>query len=440
MRTLVAFGMGTKIIRDVAIFHGQNKIFELNRSFYSLLLLRLIVAIGVFLFSFLISIQLHNIILLYAVCAVFFATLFDFILATFQGLQKFRNIIVTLLSQSIVYIVGIFIIVHLYPQVSYVYFTFILSFTFSLIYSVALLKKSLVISIPRLEHFSVLYIKESLNFIANLYLLSIMLYAYTSFGTILLGSKGAFKDTAVFTVPFNLILIPASLFGMGVISVYFPRISQLHRDNNLAVNFFEHFSKGLLWITITIAITFVVIPEFIINTLFTSKYQESAKLLTILSPLLFLQIFQNILIFTFAAFDKPIDGLVGLTIQTAALASLSTLIVFGNLEYGLVLLSLAYVISIVLGLGIQLSRLKNIMDISIKRMKIIELIFIALLLSVPIRLLSPPNLSTVGSILVGIMALLSYILLTTLTRVIDDNDRQLITRSLRQIINANKEG
>lgn len=280
------------------------------------------------------------------------ALLNDFGIGALQGLGRVRQAVVALLIQPAIYTAGLLAIMLSSQPIIVLYLIFAGSFIPPILLAVV----ALIGALPRGRHRSSVSfsIGTALRFAGGMYGLALCGTLFTSFATLYLGAMGKFADTALITIPLNIIFMPGALVNMVVSTVYFPRLSHADAQRNVSQvhALFQEFATGIAGVGLLVATNLLLYPQTLLTLLYGSRYLASAPLLSLLAVVAFAYPLQSLITTTLAAQGRLRAALGYVGFSTLLLLTGVTLAAHYSAD--LRLIALAHVLAVVPVLGWQL--------------------------------------------------------------------------------------
>ena len=303
-RLLATFGMGNRVTIDVARSISTNSRDSLNLVFYSLLLLRVFIAIALVLIAIILA--THN--KTYAIVAIILlpASLNDFNLAALQGGFRASLIAITIVAQPISYAFLAIPFVGYTHSLTAVYTALICSYIISMVVGLISVKY-LGLRFPRIKDFNLSYAKSSLGFIGNSFILGFAQYLFSIVSLYILGARSLFSQAAQMGVIISLVYLPTSLLQLPTAAVFQARFVKIYDQEGLqsAASFLSEFLLFGFQLCVIAAVICIAFAKPIVLLLFGSQYASSSIALIILSPIMIMAVSQNIFIFTLMGLNKP---------------------------------------------------------------------------------------------------------------------------------------
>ncbi len=350
LRLLGSLGLTSQVSFALAQARGRG---EPTGSLFRQLLGLRIVTLGCFLLSLgLVAGLRSDTPLVFASGAAVLALLNDFGIGALQGLGRVRQVVVGLLLQPIIYAIGLMLIILFSQPITVLYLVFAGSFFPAILLAGIKLVQALPLGVPRSQ--TTVSLGTMLRFAGSMYGLALCGTLFTSYATLYLGAMGKFADTALITIPLNIIFMPGALVNMALSTVYFPQLSHVEAQHNTseAHALFQEFATIVASVGLLIATNLLLYPQTLLTLLYGSRYLASAPLLALLAVVAVVYPLQSLITTTLAAQGRlrAALGYVGLsTVLLLAGVTLAT-----RYSTDLRLIAVAHVLAVVPVLGWQL--------------------------------------------------------------------------------------
>ncbi|HRC76084.1 MAG TPA: hypothetical protein PLO33_10425, partial [Kouleothrix sp.] len=235
------------------------------------------------------------------------------------GLGRVREVIAALLLQPVIYAAGLAPIIAFGLPVQALYLLFAGSFLPPvLLAAVCLLRMAPPGAARGRANIS---LGAALRFAGAMYGLALCGTLFTSYATLYLGALGKFADTALITIPLNIIFMPGALLNMASSTVYFPRLSHAaaQRNSGEARALFQDFASVAASAGLLVGANLLLYPRSLLYILYGARYLASAELLAILAIVAFAYPLQSVVTTTLAAQGRLRAALLYVGISTALL-------------------------------------------------------------------------------------------------------------------------
>lgn len=325
VRLLATCGMGNRLTLDVARSLGLRDPEGLNRAFYSLLLLRGLVALTLIFAA--LSAALSNQTYVYIALLVVPASLSDYSLAALQGGGRARLMAAAILSQPLSYAGLALALLHMTHTVHAVYIALIGSYVVSMTIGMGLVAR-LGLQRPRSRFFDIRVAKAALGFISGSFAIVVVQYVSSILSTYLLGSVQLFAQAAQLGVVLNLVLMPAGLLFIPTAAVFQARFIRVYEGNGTTASaaFVTEFVLFVYRLSVGMAAVAAAFAQPIVLLLFGPAYRATSSALIVLSPLMCLSVLQNVFIFVLMGLGKPhrvLGAVIAQTLLTGFLVALT---------------------------------------------------------------------------------------------------------------------
>lgn len=353
LATLIGgLGLTSQAMRDIAETYAQRNFGHLNRSFYTLLTIRLgtgmilIVAMAIY------SYYEQSIIpVTVGVCAAL-SMLSDFLTGVLRGVQRIRGLILVLWCQPVLYL--LLLMLNHVSSAEQVIIAFGVSFGIAVVVGVLLLIRS-TIGLPRRESFSRAYARSSGEFAVQLYGISLLQVAYASAGAFILGSARLYEATGLISIALTIARMMPLVLGPTLGSIFYPQLCAdlAGADAAAARKSFAAFYKIFLLIAIGGMAVLIIYPDTAVYTLYTAKYAEAAPILRMLAPISLMMVVDMVFTWTLIAHRATRQTLLILIGRLSALSVGGLLATQGDAQSAPMVMAIAYVVSATLGLVMQ---------------------------------------------------------------------------------------
>jgi O-antigen/teichoic acid export membrane protein len=407
-RLLLGLGLGPKIIRDLS--EVRDNVRELNRRFWNVMTVRAGTIASVLIVILIVTTILHidivgtpllnsvqalaygrdpspdtsrnpqhrNVLDIAAAAAVIsiLAVLADSTLSTTAGLHKVAAHNLVLVAQPLIYMGGIAVVFGFGdgtllggPSVGVVTGLYGLSYILAfLIGVVAVLRTGLLHLNLMSTTTDALRSMRAFRFVGGMYGVAILTYLFSVVGTMWLGTHQYYDLTAAFGVPFNLVMLPGSIAQTAIVSTFYPSLCELlgqrkqHHPMSVvsARTLLTRFIQGVVIVAVIGCLVLALYPRPILRIVYSEKYVDAARTLTLLSPMVILVPVELLMVYTYAALGQLARPLLGYGAQLGALilggGLVGSAVLPGDMGKGLAVVYLVVKILGVVGLGIGLYR------------------------------------------------------------------------------------
>ena len=326
-RLLATFGMGNRVTLDVARSLALNDREDLDRTFYSLLLLRAMVALILLVFLFFLTLA-GGPIYMWVAMLLLPASLNDYDLAALQGGTRSLLIAGALLAQPASFAVLVPTLASHLHSLESVYAALLCSYAFSMVVGfVSVVRVGL--GRPRRRDFDLQLAKSALGFVGSSFVIVILQYAGSVLSVYILGMKQLFAQAAQFGVVLNLTYLPVALLQVPSAAVFQARFIRLYVQKGVSEGaaFLSEFLLLVYRLSIGAAVMSVAFAQPIVLLLYGQQYLTSVPVLIILSPIMVMAAVQSVLVFTLMGMDKPQQAIPAVLFQLVAIAGLVVVVV-----------------------------------------------------------------------------------------------------------------
>ncbi len=362
MLLILGLGLSATTIRDVVEQRRADNHTELAQRFYTLLVLRLVTltplpAIGgaAWLMT---GEKSYMLVALAAVCAV----IGDFLLGILRGYDRPYATAIAQATQPITYVS--LLLAGLAYSVEGVFLALGLSYAASLIVETLLL---LYRTSPRLLHrpvFSKAYARQAIGSSAWIHQIGLCQTAFGSWVLIALGLLGEYKVVADLSVPLSLVALLSLVNAPILMTLVYPRII---RSNDEAARTFDLAYRLVVGSAVAVAAVMAIYSSTIIELLYSSRYVNAAPMLTMQAPLVLLLALDSLMTLQQIGIGQFRAALLIqlLRLMLLAIGSLIVLTLPISLDTSF-WLSAVYVFSALVGVLLQIRRIKLRTDVSLR--------------------------------------------------------------------------
>ncbi len=213
---------------------------------------------------------------------------------------------------------------------------------------------------------------RAFRFVGGMYGVAILTYLFSIVGTMWLGTHQYYDLTAAFGVPFNLVMLPGSIAQTAIVSTFYPSLCELlgQRKQPQPVSLSStlspartlliRFIQGVVIVAVIGCLVLALYPRPILRIVYSEKYVDAARTLTLLSPMVILVPVELLMVYTYAALGQLAGPLLGYSVQLGALilggGLVGSAVLPGDMGRGLAVVYLVVKVLGVVGLGIGLQR------------------------------------------------------------------------------------
>lgn len=366
---LLGFGLATKTITDIAGWDSSKSEHETEKIFYSLLAIR-VLSVGVLIICGILMMLFTGEVLFSLLANNVSLTLTNqSFLALLQAKQKISAYIGIILFRPVIYLILIFI--SLPNRAVDVYIIFNRAWIITLLLSVTIIGAYRVIRRPKFTHFSLPYIKKSVNFLSQFHSSWIVEAIYLSYVIIYLGSFSKYLEVAILSIAIGLTQQFTNMLTPVIMTTLYPNVVKLYitAKNGLIGNAIQDFFSAVIAIALVQAITFGLFPELIVITLYSDKYADAVQLLVFFTPLIFLLPLSRMTLLTLVALERTKSTLFTLAMRLVALVTLCTFtIIFirGDISK---IIAIIYNITCLFTVAVQLYQIREVTSYRIPILK-----------------------------------------------------------------------
>jgi O-antigen/teichoic acid export membrane protein len=400
---LAGFGLTSQVMRDIAELAGNRASGALNRTFYTLLAIRLATGFAVFAVSAGYAAIVQDSLFLLVGVGVALAMLSDFLSGVLRGVQRIKSVILMLWCQPVAYLILLF--GQPIVRADQVLAAFSLSFALSVALGSLLLWGS-GITWPRRNSFSRSYARASSGFALQLYSVSLLQVAYGSAGTFFLGSVGHYHANGLASVSLTLTRMLPLILTPAIGSVLYPQLCTLlaAKEQVAAEQCYRSFYRVSLLVAIAGGMLLAAFPDTAILLLYTAKYAEATPILRLLAPVSALMVVDLLFTWTLIAHRQVQTTINILAVRLLLLICGSVAAMLAPEQSAAALLAFAYAGSACVGVLMQGWAMHRILHYPLQLIESGVFIGITILLALLCRIVLPPfsvsGISFLGNALV----------------------------------------
>ena len=274
-------GLTLKLVNELAAAQSES---ARNRSFYTLLCAKLLVAVPLFVIVTGIGIGLRQPGYAIAGVIIVVSVFASSCLAALQGLQKTMLVALVVWIHPVAYL-GLLLSIGA-SGAEQVLALFAAAHALSALATVGALVRGGSIRRPRRHYLSLHYMRAMVPASLDIYLALLVGTAYTVAPTLILGAAGLYVEAAYCAVVITLVRFVPAVIVSVLGSAMYPRLcADFALGGALAAQIIRPFYDGALAVGIAVSALFAFNAEFLLRLVYTTKYADVSPLLVLAAPL-----------------------------------------------------------------------------------------------------------------------------------------------------------